>query len=200
MAKVNKEVVVAGVSYETPELVEARVALATSETQNKGNRRDYARLLNKVMPAGWYDFDHTDKSEANKPVLAERDAFYSLLEGHSNKSQIWKDVRGYGREEAAKDAKDARILTLATGEGLTLGEATAQVEAEDRAAAEASGANSKRHPLVRYQEEVRKLIKYGDNLDPTAYPVDVMDKIANANELLVSAYVALGFSKEQLKA
>jgi hypothetical protein len=196
---------------ELPELTAARLAVVVCEGEAQGTKRDYARTLNQVFKGiseeglPWYERAHSENSPQMKLITAEKDILFAELKkptnrlpkGHSNPSAVWSMVRKYAEEEAAITATDERITMLIREDGLSLGDAQAKVAAEARAASE--GANSKRHPSTRYSDEIMKLHRYGEAIDPTEYDTTLMDRIAKANAYLAQAYEAMGFPATGLK-
>ena len=90
-----------------------------------GATKVYAEELNRYLGAGWYQFEHNDKTEEAKPTLAEGNAFRSELKaaGHTNPSVVWTRVRNEARKLVEGDkaegettepagAKEVRSLKL----------------------------------------------------------------------------------------
>ena len=115
-----------------------------------GASKEYAELLFQYFPEDWYSFEHNDKDEAAKGILAEAQKFRDELRkaGHSNPSVAWTRVRQEGAmlaglgdkseegeegEEGDKaGAKQVRGLTLRLVEDLgTLHKACKREEAKN---------------------------------------------------------------------
>ena len=81
-------------------LATCRSAVADTVTRQYGAVREYAETLTRFFPSDWYMYDHDDKSEDAKGILAEADKFRKTLReaGHKNPSVIWTRVRNEGRK------------------------------------------------------------------------------------------------------
>lgn len=81
-------------------LAPCRTAVADTVTRQYGAVREYAETLTRFFPSDWYMYDHDDKSEDAKGILAEADKFRKTLReaGHKNPSVIWTRVRNEGRK------------------------------------------------------------------------------------------------------
>ena len=81
-------------------LATCRTAVADTVTRQYGAVREYAETLTRFFPSDWYMYDHDDKSEDAKGILAEADKFRKTLReaGHKNPSVIWTRVRNEGRK------------------------------------------------------------------------------------------------------
>lgn len=115
-------------------IVGLRRDVAEAVVRAYGAERAYGEALCGVLPAEWYLVEHNDKSEAAKPVHAEKAELFKVLKAakHTNPSTVWARVRKYAQEyiegvpEAAEgeaeggDTKTARSLTLRLVEELTL--------------------------------------------------------------------------------
>ena len=67
-----------------------------------GATKEYAELLFQYFPEDWYSFEHNDKDEAAKGILAEAQKFRDELRkgGHTNPSVVWTRVRQEGAKLA----------------------------------------------------------------------------------------------------
>lgn len=121
-------------------LATCRTAVADTIKREYGAVREYAEALTQYFPSDWYMYNHDDKSEAAKGILAEAGKFRKALRdaGHANPSVVWTRVRNEGRKlvegepEAASGegdgegetesagAKQVRSLTLRLVQELTL--------------------------------------------------------------------------------
>lgn len=134
-----------------------------------GATKDYAEKLFGFFDSDWYMFEHNDKTDAAKPILAEGQAFRDALRkaGHSNPSVAWTRVRNEGRKMAEGDAE--------------VGEGVGQTEP--------AGTKQVRGLTLRLVEELSALHKAckreadKNNLDA---------KQAEAHTLICSALAALG--------
>jgi hypothetical protein len=81
-------------------LATCRTAVADTVTRQYGAVREYAETLTRFFPSDWYMYEHNDKSEDAKGILAEADKFRKTLRdaGHKNPSVIWTRVRNEGRK------------------------------------------------------------------------------------------------------
>jgi len=81
-------------------LANCRSAVADTVTRQYGAVREYAETLTRFFPSDWYMYEHNDKSEDAKGILAEADKFRKTLReaGHKNPSVIWTRVRNEGRK------------------------------------------------------------------------------------------------------
>ena len=81
-------------------LATCRTAVADTVTRQYGAVREYAETLTRFFPSDWYMYEHNDKSEAAKGILAEAGKFRKTLRdaGHANPSVIWTRVRNEGRK------------------------------------------------------------------------------------------------------
>ncbi len=77
-----------------------RSAVADTVKRQYGAVKEYAEALTQYFPSDWYMYDHDDKSEDAKGILAEADKFRKTLReaGHKNPSVIWTRVRNEGRK------------------------------------------------------------------------------------------------------
>ena len=77
-----------------------RTAVADTVKRQYGAVKEYAEALTQYFPSDWYMYDHDDKSEDAKGILAEADKFRKTLReaGHKNPSVIWTRVRNEGRK------------------------------------------------------------------------------------------------------
>ena len=76
-----------------------------------GADRDYAKALNNLLAAKWYDEDADSITDLGKVVKAEKKLYFKALKAyapnHSNPSTNWKRIRKYAREEIeGKPVKD----------------------------------------------------------------------------------------------
>jgi hypothetical protein len=95
-------------------LEQLRDAVGDTVKRQYGAVKAYAVKLCDVLPAEWYDIEHTDVSESAKPTLIEAQAFRDSLRkaGHKNPSVMWTRVRAEGRahiEGATEDTKGKKI-------------------------------------------------------------------------------------------
>ena len=158
-----------------------REAVADAVKRQYGATREYAELLTQVFNSDWYTFEHNDKSEAAKPILAEADKFRKALRaaGHTNPSVIWTRVRNEGRK-------------------LVEGEPEAEGEAAEGEAAETekAGAKEVRSLTLRLVQDLSTLYKAckreeaKNNLDA---------KQAQAGVHIASALQALGVDLSMVK-
>lgn len=81
-------------------LAPCRQAVADTVVRQYGAVREYAEKLTQFFPSDWYMYNHGDKSEAAKGILAEADKFRKTLReaGHANPSVVWTRVRNEGRK------------------------------------------------------------------------------------------------------
>ena len=90
-----------------------------------GATKEYAAAITDsgLFPADWYAFEHNDKSEEAKPILAEGSKFRAELKaaGHSNPSVAWTRVRNEGRKLDEAWSNDGSNTSDAEGEGETAG-------------------------------------------------------------------------------
>lgn len=118
-----------------------RKEVAEAGVRQYGAERKYALALCEVLPAEWYDVEHSDTTDEAKVTHAEKQALYAELKAakHTNPSTVWARVRKYAREfiegEIAKakaangesigedastgNARHTRSLTLRMVEELT---------------------------------------------------------------------------------
>lgn len=77
-----------------------RIGVGEATTRAYGAERAYAEGLCEVLPAEWYLVEHSDMSDAAKPVHAEKKALYTVLKAakHTNPSTVWARVRKYAQE------------------------------------------------------------------------------------------------------
>ena len=87
------------VSPSSPTLEELRDAVGDAVKRQYGAVKAYAIRLCEVLPAEWYEVEHTDVTEEAKPVLEEAKKFRDSLRkaGHKNPSVVWTRVRDDGR-------------------------------------------------------------------------------------------------------
>ena len=87
------------VSPSTPTLEELRSAVGDAVKRQYGAVKAYAIRLCEVLPAEWYEVEHTDVTEEAKPVLEEAKKFRDSLReaGHKNPSVVWTRVREEGK-------------------------------------------------------------------------------------------------------
>jgi len=126
---------VTAVAAAVSNIVALRHDVAEAVVRAYGAERAYGEALCGVLPAEWYLVEHNDKSEAAKPVHAEKGELFKVLKAakHTNPSTVWARVRKYAQEyvegapeategEATEggDTKTARSLTLRLVEELTL--------------------------------------------------------------------------------
>ena len=149
-----------------------REAVADTVKRQYGATREYAEVLTQVFNSDWYLFEHNDKSEAAKPILAEADKFRKTLRdaGHTNPSVMWTRVRNEGRK-------------LVEGEPVK-GEA-----GEGDGETEGAGAKQVRSLTLRLIEELTALHK-ACKRDADKNNLDA--KQAQAHTHIVSALTALG--------
>ena len=81
-------------------LATCRTAVADTIKREYGAVREYAEALTRFFPSDWYMYEHNDKSEAAKGILAEAGKFRKALReaGHKNPSVVWTRVRNEGRK------------------------------------------------------------------------------------------------------
>ena len=122
-----------------------------------GATKEYAELLFQYFPEDWYSFEHNDKDEAAKGILAEAQKFRDELRkgGHTNPSVVWTRVRQEGAKLAGlgdtdegegegdkAGAKTVRSLTLRLVQDLsTLHKACKREEAKNNLDAKQSQAS-----------------------------------------------------------
>ena len=92
-------------------VVLARKASAEAVGRAYGADRDYAKALNNLLAAKWYDEDADSITDLGKVVKAEKKLYFKALKAyapnHSNPSTNWKRIRKYAREEIeGKPVKD----------------------------------------------------------------------------------------------
>lgn len=87
-------------------LLESALSVARNEVANSlvrgyGAMREYSILLNGAFGIDWFDIEHSNQSDEAKPVLAEKKAFYKVLNeaNHTNPSVVWKRVCNFGKAE-----------------------------------------------------------------------------------------------------
>lgn len=85
-----------------------RIEVAEAVVRQYGAERRYAAALCELLPAEWYFVEHSDTSEAAKPVHAEKRALFEVLKAanHKNPSTVWARVRKYAQEEIEGPAQD----------------------------------------------------------------------------------------------
>ena len=123
------------VAVASSHIVALRHDVAEAVVRAYGAERAYGEALCGVLPADWYLTEHSDKSEAAKPVHAEKGELFKVLKAakHTNPSTVWARVRKYAQEymegapetaegETAEggDVKTPRSMTLRLVEELTL--------------------------------------------------------------------------------
>lgn len=156
-------------------LAPCRSAVADTVTRQYGAVREYAETLTRFFPSDWYMYDHNDKSESAKGILAEAAKFRKTLReaGHANPSVIWTRVRNEGRKLVEGEPAEGETAEGEGGEG----------------EGESAGAKQVRGLTLRLIEELATLHKAckreadKNNLDA---------KQANAHTYIVSALTALG--------
>ena len=161
-------------------LATCRSAVADTVTRQYGAVREYAETLTRFFPSDWYMYEHNDKSEAAKGILAEADKFRKTLReaGHKNPSVIWTRVRNEGRKLVEGEPE------AASGEGDGEGDG-------DKA-----GTKEVRSLSLRLIEELSTLFKAckreadKNNLDA---------KQAQAQTHIASALAALGVDLTMIK-
>jgi hypothetical protein len=81
-------------------LAPCRSAVADTITRQYGEVRRYAETITQYFPSDWYMYEHNDKSESAKGILAEAAKFRKTLRdaGHANPSVVWTRVRNEGRK------------------------------------------------------------------------------------------------------
>jgi hypothetical protein len=157
-----------------------RSAVADTVKRQYGAVKEYAEALTQYFPSDWYMYDHDDKSEAAKGILAEADKFRKTLReaGHKNPSVIWTRVRNEGRKLVEGEPE------AASGEGDGEGDG-------DKA-----GTKEVRSLSLRLIEELSTLFKAckreadKNNLDA---------KQAQAQTHIASALAALGVDLTMIK-
>lgn len=154
-----------------------RSAVADTVKRQYGAVREYAEALTQYFPSDWYMYEHNDKSDSAKPILAEADKFRKTLRdaGHKNPSVIWSRVRNEGRKLVEGEPE------AASGEG----------DGES----ESAGTKQVRSLTLRLVEELSALHKAckreadKNNLDA---------KQTDAHTYIVSALTALGLDVSTL--
>ena len=157
-----------------------RSAVADTVKRQYGAVKEYAEALTQYFPSDWYMYDHDDKSEDAKGILAEADKFRKTLReaGHKNPSVIWTRVRNEGRKLVEGEPE------AASGEGDGEGDG-------DKA-----GTKEVRSLSLRLIEELSTLFKAckreadKNNLDA---------KQAQAQTHIASALAALGMDLTMIK-
>jgi hypothetical protein len=159
-------------------LSNARNEVANSLVRGYGAMREYSVLLNGAFGIDWFDIEHSDQSDEAKPVLAEKKAFYKVLNeaNHTNPSVVWKRVCNFGKiERYGEPEKSEGETGEGEGEGET-GEATSPA----------------RGAMLRNVEELTTLWKFNskqENLDP---------KIVEAQKAITLALACLGVNVTML--
>ena len=156
------------ISAEVTALDIIRAEAVSDIIRGYGATKAYAEHLFSFFDSDWYMYEHNDKSDAGKAILAEGQAFRDALRkgGHSNPSVVWTRVRNEGRK-------------LAEGES----------ESADGEGSEPAGAKQVRGLTLRLVEELSALHKAckreadKNNLDA---------KQSEAHTLICSALAALG--------
>lgn len=100
-------------------LAPCRVAVADTIKRQYGAVREYAEALTRYFPSDWYMYNHDDKSEAAKGILAEADKFRKTLReaGHANPSVVWTRVRNEGRKLVEGEPEASGSESAEGGEG-----------------------------------------------------------------------------------
>jgi hypothetical protein len=161
-------------------LAPCRSAVADTITRQYGEVRRYAETITQYFPSDWYMYEHNDKSEAAKGILAEAAKFRKTLRdaGHANPSVVWTRVRNEGRKLIEGEPE------AASGEGDGEGET------------ESAGTKQVRSLSLRLVEDLSALYKAckreeaKNNLDA---------KQAQANVHIASALQALGVDLTMVK-
>jgi hypothetical protein len=148
-------------------LIASRNDVAESVVRAYGAERAYAVTLNSYFGFNWYDVEATDKTEASKPVHAEKKELYKVLHSakHSNPSTIWARIRKYGREEAEGVPEVTEGLAEGEGEG---------------------AGNREREVITRNIQELIKLYKFNHRQESPP------QKLKSANLLIAQALETLG--------
>lgn len=161
-------------------LATCRTAVADTIKREYGAVREYAEALTRFFPSDWYMYNHDDKSEAAKGILAEAGKFRKTLReaGHKNPSVIWTRVRNEGRKLIEGEPESGEGESAGEGEG------------------ESAGAKQVRSLTLRLVEELSALHKAckreadKNNLDT---------KQSDAHTYIVSALTALGVDVANVK-
>jgi hypothetical protein len=174
----NIHTVVSAVDLEA-QIVEARQQVVESERGGYGSKNRYASLLNQKFEFNWFDVKHTDITDEGKAVRKEKEAFFGELKkiNHINPSKIWKDVRGYGRDE--RFPKEKKLD--ADGNEIT--------EVEEGK----SGANHNRSPMLRNVEELTALWKFNKRQE------SIPDNLQKATVKIGEALQALGVNLSMIQ-
>ena len=162
-------------------LATCRTAVADTIKREYGAVREYAVALTEYFPSDWYMYEHNDKSEAAKGILAEAGKFRKALReaGHANPSVVWTRVRNEGRK-LIEGEPEAASGEGESGEGET----------------EKAGAKEVRSLSLRLIEELSTLFKAckreadKNNLDA---------KQSQAQTHIASALAALGMDLTMVK-
>ena len=143
-----------------------------------GATRVYAEALLSHFGSGFWKFEHNDKSDDAKPILAEGTKFRKALKdaGHSNPSVAWTRVR-----------KEAEALENPPVESGSAESGSAEAEGSE------VGTKNVRSIKLRYVEELASLYKAGKREKALA------DDVAQALIHITSALNALGIDVATLK-
>lgn len=165
-------------------LATCRTAVADTIKREYGAVREYAEALTQYFPSNWYMYEHNDKSEAAKGILAEAGKFRKALReaGHKNPSVVWTRVRNEGRKLIEGEPE------AASGEG--------DGEGDGEGEGDKAGAKEARSLSLRLIEELSTLFKAckreadKNNLDA---------KQSQAQTHIASALQALGVDLTMVK-
>lgn len=154
-----------------------RSQVADAVASSYGAMRTYAEALCSVLPAEWYLVEHSDSSDAAKPVHAEKKALFAVLKGanHSNPSTIWARVRKYA-QEYIEGVPEKSAAGAGEGDG------------------EGEGGNTReaRSLTRRFVEELSVLYKAGKRAE------SLSDKESEALTKIGGALIALGLDLSNL--